>query len=317
MNQFVLGIETSCDDTGIGIFNLENHLIDHLKFSSASIQAQYGGVVPEIAARSHADHIISITQKLLVKHKIDVQEIVAIAYTKTPGLQGCLMVGEIFAQTLSLIWDKPLIALNHLYAHIFSVGINHQIVYPFIALVASGKTTALYLVNALDQIELLNATVDDAIGEAYDKVGRVMGLSYPAGPKIDQLFDHNLAIINLAKQPSATKPFSYSGIKTAAIVFWKKNPLKLSVSDLQKVLATSFQRWVIRSLINKINFYMKLHQIDHLAIVGGVGANNFLRTTLIDLSYQTWLVDLSYATDNGAMIAYYGSLLYKKNQYNN
>ncbi|MDQ0513869.1 N6-L-threonylcarbamoyladenine synthase [Mycoplasmoides fastidiosum] len=316
MRQIILGIETSCDDTGIGLVDLKTGLIGHNKFSSAEIQASYGGVVPEIAARVHAEQIIRVTNQVLVEYNITVAEIVAIAYTQTPGLKGCLMVGGIFAETLGWIWNKPLIPLNHLYAHIFSVGINQPLVFPFMALVASGKTTSLYLVKALNQIELLNATVDDAIGECYDKVARVMGLNYPGGPKIDALFDPNLQPASLAQQPQAKKPFSYSGIKTAAINYWQTTNLDCDLLTRQKYLATAFQTWIIRSLVNKINFYMQAHDLNRIAIVGGVAANRFLRETLSNLNYEALLVNLEYATDNGAMIAYYGSLLYQEQEKN-
>lgn len=311
MKKIILGIETSCDDTGIGLYDLNNGLIGDFKISSSSIQALYGGVVPEIAARNHADVIIKLTDDLFKKFNVVNTDLIAIAFTKKPGLKGCLMVGEVFAQCLSFLWDKPLLEIDHVYAHIFSTGLDHKLVYPFLAFVASGKTTAIFLVKNLFQIQKLNATVDDAIGETYDKVGRVMGLSYPAGAKIDQLFDNKLFYINLAHQPQANKPFSYSGIKTASINYWKKMDFNLAINERKKILATAFQRWILRSIINKIDYYANLYHVYSISIVGGVAANLGLRKMFVNSKYKVQFVNQKYATDNGAMIAYYGMLLYK------
>lgn len=310
--QLILGIETSCDDTGIALVTTGGKLIGEIKFSSAPIQAAYGGVVPEIAARVHAKKILQLTNQLLTCCQVTTKNIVAIAYTKQPGLIGCLLVGQVFAKTLSWLWNKPLIPVNHLVGHIFSVGLTTPIHFPFLALVASGKTTALYYVESYVKFTLLNSTVDDAIGEVYDKVGRVMGLTYPAGPKIDQLYNEQLNVPQLAKQPKASNPFSYSGIKTAAINYWKQ------CSDWDEklkcqLLATALQNWVITSLIRKINYYAEKWGVKNLAIIGGVGANQLLRKKISELKYQVMLVDLKYATDNGAMIAYYGAMLLQQN----
>lgn len=313
LRKIILGIETSCDDTGIGLVTTDGQLIGDLKFSSAQIQAQYGGVVPEVAARFHADQILPITEKLLKQYQVSITEIVAISYTEQPGLIGCLLVGKTFAQTLSWLWNIALLPINHIAAHIFSIGLTEPIVFPFLALVASGKTTSLFHVKSFTDFELLNATIDDAIGEAYDKVGRIMKLAYPAGPKIDQLYDNNLIVPSLAQQPPADKPFSYSGIKTAAIKYWKT----LNHDDLaqsQKILATAFQKWVIKSLMRKIDYYQKKLNLTTVVIVGGVAANQLLRSEISKTNLKVVLVDSQYATDNGAMVAYYGAMLYNQDK---
>lgn len=311
--KIILGIETSCDDTGIGLVTTDGELIGDLKFSSAQIQAQYGGVVPEVAARFHADQILPLTEKLLKQYDVSIAEIVAITYTEQPGLIGCLLVGQAFAKTLSWLWNIPILAINHIAAHIFSIGLTEPIVFPFLALVASGKTTSLFHVKSFSDFELLNATIDDAIGEAYDKVGRIMNLAYPAGPKIDQLYNDHLIVPNLAQQPPANKPFSYSGIKTAAINYWKTLDHDNLVHS-QQLLATAFQKWVIKSLMRKIDYYQKKLNLTNVAIVGGVAANQLLRSEISKTNLKVALVDHQYATDNGAMVAYYGAMLYNQDK---
>lgn len=307
--KYIIGIETSCDDTAIGVVDSNHHLIAHYKISSSQEQALYGGVVPEIAARYHADRINLAIQKTLLEAQITPNQIAAICYTNEPGLPGCLMVGQLVAQVLGDLWGVPTIPVNHIHGHIFSIGLTQPIVFPFLCLVASGKTTALYYVSDFLNIQLLTQTGDDAIGEVYDKVGRVLGLDYPAGPLIDQLCDANLEPINLAQQSAAHKPFSYSGIKTATINYWKK----IDHTPQNKVLlATSFQKWIVHSIMNKINYYSKVHNVTNIAIVGGVAANQSLRQTIANSGYYSMLVKQEFATDNGAMIAYYGSILYNK-----
>ncbi|WP_245633490.1 tRNA (adenosine(37)-N6)-threonylcarbamoyltransferase complex transferase subunit TsaD [Candidatus Mycoplasma haematobovis] len=300
--MLILGIETSCDDTSLAI--VQNHkLIDVLTISSSKLQNKWGGVVPEIASRNHEEHILPLLLELLNKNNLSINDITHIAYTDHPGLIGCLLVGKIFAKTLSFLLNKPLIPINHVYGHIFSVGLTNKLIFPHLALVVSGKTTSLFYVKSYSEIITLDSATDNALGEIYDKVARRLGLDYPGGPIIDSLFDNELKVKPLLKQKSnPAKLFSYGGILSAT--------LRLCETESNKeYIATVFQSWVINELINKLKYWIEKTNTNCITVSGGVAANKYLRSRLNELKAPTLLVDLNYAGDNAAMIAYYASFL--------
>lgn len=314
MIQYVLGIESSCDDSSLALVEINSKkLLDCLTVSSAELQNQYGGVVPELAAREHEKHLILLLQKLLEKHNLTWDQISHIAYTDHPGLINCLLVAKIFAQTLSLIFSKPLLPINHVYGHIFSPGLSQKLFFPFISLVVSGKTTAFYFVENEKNITLLEETLDNALGESYDKVARKIGLGYPGGKKIDELFDEKLVVISLLKnQLSPQKPISYSGIITAANILWEKIQNNASITDKQAYLATVFQKFIIDNLTNKIKYWLCHKNVSTFSIAGGVAANSYLRKKINDLKIRKMFAEQEFCQDNAAMIAYFATWLIKK-----
>lgn len=310
-NLLILGIESSCDDTSVALVR-DSQLLDCIVISSAELQAKFGGVVPELAAREHERKILLLLDELLHRTGIYWREITHIAYADKPGLIGCLLVGRVFAKTLAWIHKKPLIPVDHIHGHIFSVGLTDPITFPALALVISGKTTAIYHIRSFSNIEMLDATEDNALGEVYDKVARELGLSYPGGPAIDALFNPDRKVIDLLKnRPNPAKKFSYSGILSAVMRLCKA----LDASDMvnkEEYIATVFQRWVVDELIRKIKYWTLSAGVNTLYVSGGVSANKFLRSELEKLDLKVYLVDPRFACDNAAMIAYYAAHLIDK-----
>ena len=189
MNNYILAIETSCDDTSIAIYSKEHYDVETI--SSAKDQSNYGGVVPELASRKHEDSLLIALNKLFKRNKINFKHIDFIAYTSNPGLKVCINMGKIFAKSLAFFHNKKIVEINHIHAHLFSFALNNDIEYPFIGLVASGGHTTIYYVKDINNIEIINETLDDAVGEVYDKIGRKLNIKYPSGPEIDELFNQN------------------------------------------------------------------------------------------------------------------------------
>ncbi|AEW45989.1 O-sialoglycoprotein endopeptidase [Mycoplasma haemocanis str. Illinois] len=306
MGSLILGIETSCDDTSVALVR-NGKLIDVITESSASLQNSWGGVVPEIAARYHGDRLVPILGALLDRNHLSLGDITHIAYTSHPGLAGCLLTGQVFAKSLAFLIKKPLIPVNHVYGHVFSVGLTHSLDFPHLALVVSGKTTSLFLVNGYRQIYLLDETKDNAIGEVYDKVARRLDLGYPGGMAIDEMFDENLNVPQLLKNRSnPAKPFSYAGILSATMRICDSMP---DLKAQKGYVATIFQKWVIDELIVKIKYWIGQTGVNTLTVSGGVAANRYLRAQMKSLNIRSLLVDGSYSGDNAAMIAYYAYFL--------
>ncbi|WP_033159911.1 tRNA (adenosine(37)-N6)-threonylcarbamoyltransferase complex transferase subunit TsaD [Mycoplasmoides alvi] len=308
----IIGIETTCDDTGIGIWS-NNKIIANVILSSDYLHQKYGGVVPEIAARSHEENLVKALDKALTDTGISFDKITHIAFANEPGLPGCLHVGKIFAKTLAMNLNVPCIFVNHLYSHIFSAAINNKnIIYPCLGLVVSGGHTSIYLVNSASNIILLDETLDDAIGEVYDKVGRALGLSYPCGGKIDALYDPSKSnSIQFLSTTTNHKVFSYSGIKTAALNYINKITIakkKLNVVEF----ASSFQKLIITDFTKRVKFYLDKYNVSCIALGGGVSANSFLRSELHKLKQNVLVPEMQYTGDNGAMHAYYANLLLKE-----
>ena len=299
--MIVLGIESSHDDTSLSIIENNNVLI-FLKISQIEIHKKYGGTVPEIASREHYQNFYVLLEEM--KKQFDLTKIDYIAYTEKPGLIGALQMGKLFANALSRSLNKPLIPVDHLEGHIFSVLLDseNKISYPSIALVVSGGHTNLYLLKNNKEKTLIGQTVDDAAGEVFDKVARVLYNEFPGGPKIDQVFcinkNKDLLSFKLNDPKLENKyDFSFSGYKTQIMN-------KSKDANLDKdLLATSFEKHVIDFIISKIKLAIQEFQPKSIILSGGVSANQYLREQFLKLHKNALIPNMKYSTDNGAMIA--------------
>ena len=312
---YILGIESSCDETSCSIVKNGRYDIATVISTQISIHKNYGGVVPEIASREHVKNITFVIEECLEKANMKMEDITAIAVTYGPGLIGSLLVGLEAAKTLSFVYDKPLIPVHHIAGHIYANSLEKEMKFPLLALVVSGGHTELVYMKDHYNFEKLGGTLDDAVGECYDKVARVIGLEYPGGPKVDKL-------AHLGK-PSYKLPiplqddsynFSFSGLKSAVININHKieqNGEKINKEDL----ATSFQNVAISSIIKKTRKALLDYNVKNLIVAGGVAANQGLREEIkkltnelnVDLTFPS----LKYCTDNGTMIAAAGYFAYK------
>jgi len=315
----ILGIETSCDETSAAV--VENSRTLSNIISSQTVHKYYGGVVPEIASRIHLQLISKVVDDALKEANLEINEIDGIAVTYQPGLIGSLLVGTNFAKALSLRYSKPLIPIDHIEGHIYSGFLeNTEIEFPFITLVVSGGHTILYLVRSFTDYEIIGATRDDAAGEAFDKIGKILGLDYPAGAKIDKLakegnpqrFNFPRGLIN-----SGDFDFSFSGLKTAVRYFLEKNfksPSDISEQDLKDICA-SVQEAIVDVLTTKSVNALEFYNIGTLVIAGGVSANSRLRSKIQETSslkgFNVVIPKIQYCMDNAAMIALLGELKLK------
>ena len=317
---YILGIESSCDDTAAAV--ISDSVILSNVVASQSIHELYGGVVPELASREHQKLILPVVNKVLKEAGISVNDLSAVAFTNGPGLVGSLMVGTSFAKSMSLALDIPLIAVNHMQAHILAHFIedpeNDNPDFPFLALTISGGHTQIVKVNSPFDMQVLGETLDDAAGEAFDKSGKVIGLKYPAGPQIDKL--------SKAGDPnkySFTKPkvdglnFSFSGLKTNFLNFINKET-RLDESFIKNNLnsiCASLQKVIVEILMDKLVMASKQTGIKTIVICGGVSANSKVRSKLkLNSEKYGWKIHipkLSYTTDNAAMIAITGQLKFE------
>lgn len=300
----VLGIETSCDDTGVGIVR-GGLPIFNKRFTSAPRHEPHGGIVPEIASRSHLEYLSKLFTQELDGAGIRLKDVSAIGVTVGPGLMGPLLVGVSAAKGLALGLGVPLIPINHLEAHLHSVFIGEKEgAYPYLALIVSGGHTELVLVHGLGRYENLGRTVDDSAGEAIDKIGRVVGLGFPAGPQMDQVAGSgNPEAISFPPVKTPGMAFSYSGLKTAALLWIRKNP-GFFLPDF----CASFLRAAFTQLIEKLESAIAEFRPSVVAVVGGVAANSYFRQRLKELA-DRWGVTLKvppteWCTDNGLMVAY-------------
>ena len=317
---YILGIESSCDDTAAAVIS-DSFILSNV-VASQSIHELYGGVVPELASREHQKLILPVVNKVLKEAGISVDDLSAVAFTNGPGLVGSLMVGTSFAKSMSLALDIPLIAVNHMQAHILAHFIedpeNDNPDFPFLALTISGGHTQIVKVNSPFDMQVLGETLDDAAGEAFDKSGKVIGLKYPAGPQIDKL--------SKAGDPnkySFTKPkvdglnFSFSGLKTNFLNFINKET-RLDESFIKNNLnsiCASLQKVIVEILMDKLVMASKQTGIKTIVICGGVSANSKVRSKLkLNSEKYGWKIHipkLSYTTDNAAMIAITGQLKFE------
>ena len=298
----VMGIESSCDETSVAIVKNGREVLSNVIDTQIPIHEKYGGVVPEIASRNHIEAISRVTKKALEQAKVTFEDIDVIAPTYGPGLVGALLVGLSYAKGLSFAIDKPLVGVNHIQGHIAANYITYkELEPPFICVMTSGGNTQIIYVKNYTEFEVLGKTRDDAIGEAFDKVARVVGLGYPGGPKVDQLAKEGEPNIQLPKTHFENLDFSFSGIKTAVINLNHNNP-NISKADL----CASFQKTVTEILIENVEKAIEQTNIKTIALAGGVSANSYIRkefSKLENRGIKIYMPDLKLCTDNAAMIA--------------
>ena len=297
-----LGIESSCDETSVAVVKNGREVLSNIIDSQIKIHEKYGGVVPEIASRNHIEAISRVTKMALEEANITFDDIDAITPTYGPGLVGALLVGLSYAKALSFAINKPLVGVNHIQGHIAANYITYkELEPPFLCLLISGGNTQLIHVKDYTEFKVLGKTRDDAIGEAFDKVARVVGLGYPGGPKVDNLAKEGKAIIELPKTHIDNLDFSFSGIKTAVINLNHNKP------DINKAdLCASFEKTVTEMLIENTRKAIKQTGLKTLAIGGGVSANSYIRNEFLNLEQEgikVYMPDMKLCTDNAAMIA--------------
>jgi N6-L-threonylcarbamoyladenine synthase len=325
MSIYILGIESSCDDTSAAVIK-DTKVLSNI-IANQEVHREFGGVVPELASRAHQQNIIPVIDKALHAAKINKNQLNAVAFTLGPGLLGSLLVGTSFAKAFSLGLDIPLIEVNHLHAHILSHFIkdseNQRIPkFPFLCLVVSGGHTQIVLLKDYFQMEIIGRTIDDAAGEAFDKAAKILGLSYPGGPLIDKyakLGNKNAFTFPEPKIPDLN--FSFSGLKTSFLYFIRdrlKENQKFIDNNLYDLCA-SIQKTIVTILIKKLIKASETTGIKEIAIAGGVSANSELRSELIKTQkLRNWTIfipELEYSTDNAAMIAIAGYFKYLKKEF--
>lgn len=316
---YILGIESSCDETSISI--VKNGCVDVATTVSTQMDthAMYGGVVPEIASRMHTESITLVLKDLLKKANMKISEVDAIAVTYAPGLLGSLLVGIEFAKTLSLVYNKPLIKVHHISGHIFANNLVKKIEYPTLALVVSGGHTELVRMDSDYDFTVIGTTLDDAIGECFDKVARVLDLKYPGGPNIERLAKIGKHTYDLPIPMNNNElNFSFSGLKSAVINL-VHNEHQRGKEIRKEDMANSFQTVAIDEIVRKTSLAIKNTGIKRLIVAGGVSANGYLRDELEKMSKEM-NIDLSipplkYCTDNATMIACAAYPLYLKNEF--
>ncbi len=315
-NPIILGIESSCDETAAAVICGRKILSDEIA-SSASIQAQFGGVVPEIASRAHTAEVAKVVERAVQKAGITYADIDAVAVTYGAGLLGALLVGVSFAKAFAYALNKPLIAVNHIRGHLAAAYLDEPTLQPpFVTLLASGGHTAILHAKSLEEFEILGATLDDAVGEAFDKVARVLGLQYPGGPHIERCAREGNANLPMPKmlKGGGGYNFSYSGLKTAVINYCHTKEQKGESYEKADV-AASFQRAAIDVLVEKTMQAAKEKQVHTVTVGGGVGANTYLRESLqaacVKNGLHLVLPEKRYCTDNAAMIASEGLVQYR------
>ncbi len=323
-NIYILAIESSCDDTACAV--MENDRVLSNVVSGQEVHKKYGGIVPELAGRNHQKNIVSVVHAAVKKARIDLNQLSAIAVTRGPGLSGSLLVGLNFAKSIALTLNIPLIEVNHMQAHIlahFITNNNYQSPdFPFICLTVSGGHTQLVKVNSELDHEILGETLDDAAGEAFDKIAKMMGLEYPGGPLIDKYaMEGNPDAYVFPDTKIAGPNFSFSGLKTAFLYFLEKE-IKKTPSFVQQNLhdlCASVQKTIIKQLTYKTEEALKQTNIKHLAVAGGVSANSALRKAIYELGQklgvQTYIPPFEYCTDNAAMIGITAYFKFKKKEF--
>lgn len=307
----VLGIETSCDETGIAIYDGNKGLLSHVLYSQIPIHADYGGVVPELASRDHVRKTLPLIKQALAEAGLTAKEIDGVAYTAGPGLAGALLVGATIGRSLAFAWQKPALAVHHMEGHLLAPMLEEDApAFPFLALLVSGGHTQLVGVEGIGQYTLLGESIDDAAGEAFDKTAKLMGLDYPGGPLLAKLALQGNADKYAFPRPMTDRPgldFSFSGLKTAASLVIQQEG---NSTQVQADIAASFQQAVVDTLLIKCRRALKQTGYKRLVIAGGVSANESLREQLAQmmsaLGGKVYYPRKEFCTDNGAMIAFAG-----------
>ncbi len=311
--MLVLGIETSCDETGVALYHTERGLLAHALHTQAALHAEYGGVVPELASRDHIRRVLPLTRGILREAKSTLSDVGAIAYTQGPGLAGALLVGASIAQGLAYALRVPALGIHHLEGHLLSPLMAKPAPdFPFIALLVSGGHSQLMRINGIGDYELLGETLDDAAGEAFDKTAKLLGLGYPGGPELAALARQSTPGRVKLPRPmlhSGDLDFSFSGLKTAVVMQVKGRTLDATA---RADIAAEFQAAVVDVLVAKSLTALERCAVSHLVVAGGVGANAELRTRLDKAAdrggFKVYFPPAEFCTDNGAMIAFAGAL---------
>lgn len=321
---YILGIESSCDDTAASVI-CNGKILSNI-IATQSVHREYGGVVPELASRAHQQNIVPVVDQAIKKAGISKNDLNGIAFTKGPGLMGSLLVGTSFAKSLALGLNIPLIEVNHMQGHLLAHFIDvegyEKPKFPFLGMTISGGHTQIVKVEDYFEMKVIGETIDDAVGEAYDKSGKVLGLGYPAGPIIDKL-----AKLGNPKAFTFTKPkvdglnFSFSGLKTAILYFIQKETTKNPnfIQENINDICASIQYTIINILMDKLKKAVKETRINEIAIGGGVSANSGIRSTLKEneskYNWKTYIPKFEFTTDNAAMIAIVGYLKFLNNDF--
>ncbi|MFA0810882.1 tRNA (adenosine(37)-N6)-threonylcarbamoyltransferase complex transferase subunit TsaD [Microbulbifer epialgicus] len=317
----VLGIETSCDETGVAIYDSESGLLGHALFSQVDLHADYGGVVPELASRDHVRKLLPLVRQVMAKTNTKPSDLDGVAYTAGPGLVGALMVGACAGRSLAYGWDIPAVAVHHMEGHLLAPMLeDNPPAFPFVALLVSGGHTQLVEVRGLGDYELMGESLDDAAGEAFDKAAKMLDLDYPGGPRLAALAEKGDPKRFTFPRPMTDRPgldFSFSGLKTFTLTTVRQHALEDGLPDEQTCadIAAAFQEAVVDTLVIKCRRAIKASGYKTLVIAGGVSANKQLRerleTSLSKDGASVYYPRHEFCTDNGAMIAYAGSLRLK------
>ena len=313
--MIVLGLETSCDETGLALYDSEVGLRGQVLYSQIKLHAEYGGVVPELASRDHVRKLIPLMNQLLEESGVDKSEIDAVAYTRGPGLMGALMTGALFGRTLAFALNKPAIGVHHMEGHMLAPLLSaNPPEFPFVALLVSGGHTQLMAAHSIGEYEILGESIDDAAGEAFDKVAKMLKLPYPGGPNISKLAEQGDKEAFAFPRPMLHQglEFSFSGLKTAVSVQLKKlaNAENSDTQNRDADIAASFQEALVDTLVKKSVKALKQTGLRRLVIAGGVSANKRLRerleADLAKIKATVYYAEPALCTDNGAMIAFAG-----------
>jgi N6-L-threonylcarbamoyladenine synthase len=315
--MLVLGIETSCDETGLAVYDTERGLLAHALHSQVAMHEAYGGVVPELASRDHIQRVVPLAQRVLADAGAALSDLDGVAYTQGPGLAGALLVGAAVANALAFALGKPVVGVHHLEGHLLSPLLAEpRPAFPFVALLVSGGHSQLFDVEGVGRYRLLGDTQDDAAGEAFDKTAKLLGLPYPGGPALAQLAESGREGALSLPRPmldSGDLDLSFSGLKTAVLVLARRRAGNGTLNDADKAdMAREFQHAVVDVLVAKALAALGVARRDRLVVAGGVGANRELRARLVEAvgrrGGEVFFPDLAFCTDNGAMIALVGAL---------
>jgi len=309
--MLILGIETSCDETGLALYESERGLLAHALHSQVKLHAEYGGVVPELASRDHVRKTLPLLRKIFRQAGVEPGDVRGVAYTRGPGLIGALLVGASIGRSLAWTWGVPAIGVHHMEGHLLAPMLEAEPPdFPFVALLVSGGHSLLVRVEGVGGYQILGESLDDAAGEAFDKTAKLLGLPYPGGPALAKLAEKGAAGRFTFPRPMTDRPgcdFSFSGLKTAAINTWRGlEPTSENRADV----AHAFEEAVVETLAIKCRRALQATGLRRLVVAGGVGANQRLRTRLLELAQEqggrVYYPRLEFCTDNGAMIAYAG-----------